>query len=148
VAHSPIQVPGRYTNRYAHRYDAGWDAICTKRFERMKRLGIVPTDCSLPQREADDRAWGALSEDERVIFARYMEVYAGFIEHADEQIGRLPDYLAATGLAENTLVVLLSDNGAASEAGQEGFFDGLYRSDTLTPAEQRKRLPELGSVFI
>src|SRR5262249_2299346 len=91
-----------------------------------------------------DRAWSALSDDEKVVFARYMEVYAGFIEHADEQIGRLIDCLRRNGLEQNTLIVVLSDNGAASEAGQEGFFDGLYRPNTLSPADQRPRRAGLG----
>lgn len=75
-----------------------------------------------------------------MIFARYMEVYAGFMEHADEQIGRL----LAT-LDDNTIVVLFSDNGAASEAGQAGEFNGLYRPNTLAPAEQLARLAQLGT---
>ncbi len=146
VAHSPIQAPAEYVARNAHRYDAGWDVIRQRRFERMKEIGIIPADTVLPPREADDRAWDDLSDDERVVFARYMEVYAGFIEHADDQIGRLLDHLKASGLQSNTMIVLVSDNGAASEAGQAGFFDGLYRPNELSPAEQRKRLPELGTV--
>lgn len=146
VAHSPIQVPVGYSARYAHHYDAGWDEIRRRRFARMKELGLIPADCVLPPREGDDRAWEDLSEDEKVVFARYMEVYAGFIEHADEQIGRLLEYLRVNALDQDTLIVLLSDNGAASEAGEAGFFDGLYRPNTLTPAEQRKRLIELGTV--
>jgi arylsulfatase len=106
---------------------------------------VIPADCALPPRTDDDRAWSTLSEDERVVFARYMEVYAGFIEHADAQIGRLLETLRQGGLASDTLVVLLSDNGAASEAGQTGFFDGLYRPNTLPIAEQRRRLAELGT---
>lgn len=146
VAHSPIQVPAEYATQYAHRYDAGWDEVRRERFERMKQMGLIPEDCVLPPRTDDDRSWEELSEDEKVVFARYMEVYAGFITHADEQIGRLLDNLRQQGLESNTLIVLLSDNGAASEAGQTGFFDGLYRPNTLTPEEQRARLPELGTV--
>jgi arylsulfatase A-like enzyme len=146
VAHSPIQAPPEYSARYAGKYDSGWDAVRAQRFARMKELGIIPADCLLPPRTPDDRAWTDLSEDEKVVFARYMEVYAGFIEHADAQIGRLLDCLTRTGLEANTLVVLLSDNGAASEAGQAGFFDGLYRPNPLPPAEQRARLPEMGTI--
>lgn len=146
VAHSPIQAPPEYSARYARAYDQGWDAIRRARFAKMKATGLIPADSALPPRDDDDRAWADLSEDERVVFARYMEIYAGFIEHADTQIGRLFDHLRRNGLEENTLIVLLSDNGAASEAGQTGFFDGLYRPNTLTPAQQRRRLPELGTV--
>src|SRR3546814_887625 len=93
----------------------------------MKRMGLIPTDTRLPPRAPRDRAWADLSDDEKIVFARYMAVYAGFIEHCDRQIGRLLDALRDKGLLDNSVVVLLSDNGAASEAGQEGFFDGLYR---------------------
>jgi len=145
VAHSPIQAPPEFAAHYSHRYDKGWDAIRAERFARMKEMGLIPSDCKLPPREDDDRAWADLSEDERVVFARYMEVYAGFIEHADAQIGRLLEHLRKTGLEQDTLVVLLSDNGAASEAGQAGFFSELYRPNTIRPSEQRRRLPELGT---
>lgn len=146
VAHSPIQVPARYSARYAEMYNEGWDVIRARRFEKMKSLGLIPQDCVLPSRTEDDRSWEELNDDERTVFARYMEVYAGFIEHADEQIGRLLDALQQAGKEQDTLVVLLSDNGAASEAGQAGFFENLYVPNELTPEQQRARLPELGTV--
>lgn len=145
VAHSPIQVPAEWADRYRGKYDAGWDAIRQQRFERMRKMGLIPANTTLPPREADDRAWDELSDDERAVFARYMEVYAGFIEHADAQIGRLLDMLEQQGLAKDTMIVLLSDNGAASEAGQAGFFAELYRPNTIPIAEQRRRLAELGT---
>ena len=146
VAHAPLQVPARYADAYKGVYDKGWDEIRRERFERMKAIGIIPADTVLPPAAEGDRPWTELSEDERVVYARYMEVYAGFMQHADEQIGRLLAYLEASGLSRNTIVVLLSDNGAAPEAGQTGSFDGLYRPNTLTPAQQRARLDELGTV--
>ncbi|MFY7836489.1 MAG: arylsulfatase [Novosphingobium sp.] len=145
VAHSPIQVPSEWADRYRGKYDAGWDAIRLARFKRMREMGLIPADTVLPPRESDDRAWDDLSDDERAVFARYMEVYAGFIEHADAQIGRLLTALEQQGLSENTMVVLLSDNGAASEAGQAGFFAELYRPNTIPVREQRQRLGEMGT---
>ncbi|MDZ4372559.1 MAG: arylsulfatase [Phenylobacterium sp.] len=144
VAHSPVQVPARYADAYAGIYEKGWDAIRAERFQRMKAMGVIPADAVLPPREPSDRAWADLSEDERVVFARHMAVYAGFIQHADEQIGRLLQTLESTGAAEDTIIMVMSDNGAASEAGQAGVFDGLYRPNTLAPADQRARLAELG----
>ncbi len=146
VAHSPIQAPAGYAARYSGKYAQGWDAVREQRFKRMKALGIIPADCTLPARADDDRAWSELNDDERAVFARYMEVYAGFIEHADEQLGRLVATLERQDMLDDTMIVLISDNGAASEAGQNGFFDGLYRPNTLAPAEQRKRMIELGTV--
>lgn len=145
VAHAPIQVPVAYADRYKGLYDKGWDRIREDRFARLKQLGVLPADAVLPTRNEGDRAWSELSDDERTVFARFMEVYAGFIEHADAQLGRLFDHLEQAGLSEDTLILVLSDNGAASEAGQTGVFDGLYRPNTLPPAQQRARLAELGT---
>ena len=145
AAHAPLQVPKEYADRYDETYQPGWDAIRQARFERMKQMGIIPQDTALPPRNPGDRAWEDLNDDERVVFSRFMAVYAGFLEHADEQIGRLLTCLSEKGLRENTLIVPTSDNGAASEAGQSGEFDGLYRPNKLTPAEERARLAELGT---
>ncbi|MBB5705445.1 arylsulfatase [Sphingopyxis panaciterrulae] len=147
TAHSPIQVPREYSAPYDAIYEKGWDAIREERFVRMKRMGLIPASTRLPPRAPRDRAWDDLSDDEKAVFARYMAVYAGFIEHCDRQIGRVLDRLRDQGLLDNSIVILLSDNGAASEAGQQGFFDGLYRQNSLSPAEQRARIDELGTAM-
>lgn len=145
AGHSPIQVPKAYIERYAGMYDKGWDKLREERLVRLKTMGIVPQNTLLPPRNPGDRAWDSLSQTERKVFARFMEVYAGFLEHTDEQIGRLVAHLKATGQYDNTLIVLISDNGAASEAGQKGSFEKMYRPNTLTPEEMLARLDELGT---
>src|SRR3546814_5229770 len=120
--------------------EKGWDAIREEGFVRRKGMGLIPARTRLPAGGPRDRAWDDLSDDEKAVFARYMAVYAGFIEHCDRQIGRVLDRLRDKGLLDNSIVILLSDNGAASEAGQQGFFDGLYRQNSLSPAEQRARI--------
>lgn len=145
AAHSPIQVPRPYIDAYRGAYDQGWDALRSVRLARMKQLGIVPANTQLAPRSPSDRLWKDLTLTEKAVFARFMETYAGFITHTDEQIGRLIAHLKATGQYDNTLIVLLSDNGAASEAGQKGFFDGLYRPNNLTPEQMLARIDELGS---
>ncbi|MBW8811966.1 MAG: arylsulfatase [Caulobacterales bacterium] len=145
AAHSPIQVPASYSDRYKGVYDVGWDEIRRHRFARMKAIGLLPDHTVLPPANEGDRAWAELNEDERVVFARFMEVYAGFLEHADEQIGRLLEHLKARGVDRDTMIVVLSDNGAASEAGQTGYFEALYRPNILTAAQMRARLEELGT---
>ena len=145
AAHAPIQVPREYSAPYDSIYARGWDEIREARFERMKRDGVVPENTLLPPRAPADRAWADLSEDEQVVFARYMAVYAGFVAHCDHQIGRLLETLETLGLRDDTLIVFLSDNGPASEAGQEGDFEHLYRPNTLSPAEQRARIDEIGT---
>jgi len=143
AAHAPIQVPRRYIDTYEGVYDKGWDQIREERFARQKEMGIVPADAILPPRHEEDPAWDSLSDDEKTVFARYMAVYAGFIEHADEQIGRLIAYLKATGQFDDTLIFLMSDNGAAPEAGVNGSFLRPY-GGALPIDQQLARLDELG----
>jgi arylsulfatase len=145
AAHSPIQVPREYIDAYRGVYEKGWDALRADRLARMKQIGIVPANTQLAPRSPSDREWKDLSPVERTVFARFMATYAGFITHTDEQIGRLVAHLKATGQYDNTLIVLLSDNGGASEAGQKGFFDGLYRPNNLTPEQMLARIDELGT---
>ena len=145
AAHAPLQVAREWSRPYDDVYAKGWDAIREERFARHRQLGIVPVDAILPPRTPDDRAWSALDDDEKAVFARYMAVYAGFLAHCDHQIGRVLEALRTLGLERDTLVVLISDNGAASEAGQKGEFDGLYRPNLLTPAQQHARIDELGT---
>lgn len=145
AGHSPIQVPKSYIDAYRDTYEKGWEALRSERLARMKRIGIVPANTALAPRSPSDRLWDDLDPAEKTVFARFMATYAGFLTHTDEQIGRLVAYLKATGQYENTLFVLLSDNGAASEAGQKGFFEKLYRPNTLTPEQMLARLDELGT---
>lgn len=86
-----------------------------------------------------------MTPTQKKVYARFMQTYAGFITHADEQIGRLVAYLKSTGQYDNTLFVILSDNGAAGEAGQAGAFEKLYAPNNLTPEQELARLDELGT---
>lgn len=145
AGHSPIQVPRRYIDAYRGVYEKGWDAMRDERLAQMKQIGIVPPNTVLAPRSPSDRRWEDLTDTEKTVFARFMATYAGFLTHTDEQIGRLVAHLKATGQYDNTLIVLLSDNGGASEAGQKGFFEKLYRPNTLTPEQMLARLDELGT---
>ncbi|KWE18320.1 sulfatase [Burkholderia cepacia] len=145
AAHSPLQVPRAYIDRYAGVYEKGWDVLRAERFARMQSMGLIPSGTKLPAPNTGDRSWSSLSEDEQIVFARFMATYAGYIEHTDEQIGRLIRHLKDTRLYDNTLLIVLSDNGAAPEAGQTGSFEHLYVPNTLTPRQMRNRLDELGT---
>lgn len=145
AGHAPIQVPKRYIDAYAGIYEKGWDALRPARLARQKRSGIMPANAQLTERASGDRAWTDLTPTEKTVFARFMATYAGFITHTDEQIGRLVQHLKDTGQFDNTLIVLVSDNGAASEAGQKGSFERMYRPNTLTPEQMLARLDELGT---
>jgi arylsulfatase A-like enzyme len=144
AAHAPIQVPQRYIDKYAGVYDKGWDRIREERFARQKQLGIIPVDAVLTERHDDDPAWDDLTPVERTVYARFMATYAGYIEHTDEQIGRLINFLKDAGQYENTLIFIMSDNGAAPEAGVDGNFTRPYGPD-ITVQEMLGRLEDLGT---
>ncbi|WP_179194830.1 arylsulfatase [Bacillus sp. EAC] len=144
--HSPHQVSKRYIDMYKGTYNKGWERIREERLERQKSLGIVPSDTVLAERNPGVKEWDKLSNDEKHLFERFQETYAGFLTHTDEQIGRFIDFLEAIGQLDNTMIVFLSDNGAS----QEGEFDGIleqnsYFNGVPTTAESMKdRIDEIG----
>lgn len=121
--HAPHHAPKEYIDKYKGAFDEGWDVIREKWFVKQKELGVIPQDAELTPRNELVRPWNSLSEDEKKIAARYMEVFAGMLEHTDAQIGRLIEYLRETGELDNTVVVFLSDNGASAEGGDLGTFN-------------------------
>ena len=118
--HAPHQVPKEWADKYKGKFDDGWDAYREKVFARQKELGIVAEDAVLSRHDPDVQQWDELSDDERRLYARMMEVFAGFFEHTDHQIGRLLDFLEAIGQLDNTLIMVISDNGASAEGGPHG----------------------------
>lgn len=145
ATHSPIQVPQAYIERYRGMYEKGWDAIRAERFARMKAIGIIPANTTMTPRDRSDRAWDTLNDDEKAVYARHMEAYAAYLEHADEQIGRVVQRLKDNGQFDNTIIMLISDNGAASEAGPTGSFETMYRVGKYSAAEQREQIDQIGS---
>ena len=120
TGHSPQQVPESYIEMYEGKYDVGWDAIRLARFEKQKTLGVVPMDAQLPDSDETVKSWASLSADEKKVYTRFMETYAGYITQADEEIGKLIDHLKAVGEYDNTLIVLIGDNGASPDGGSDG----------------------------
>ena len=163
AAHAPHHAPKAWIDRYKGRFDVGYEAIRASILDRQKAMGIVPEHAELsPINPYADRTgpggedwpdvdtvrpWDTLSDDERRLFARMAEVYAGFVSHADHEMGRLLDYLEESGQLENTIVVLVSDNGASGEGGPNGsvnenkFFNGV--PDMIE--ENLGHIDELGS---
>ena len=117
ATHSPHHAPPEYIERYRGVFDDGWDVIRDETLARQIEIGVVPEGTTLPPRNQGVRAWDELSDDERAVYARQMEVYAAFVDHTDDQIGRLLDHLRASGVFDDTLVCPLSDNGASAEGG-------------------------------
>ncbi len=150
AGHTPLQVPKPYIDAYGDTYAKGWDAIRAERFQRLKAKGLIPANTALPPLADGDRPWSSLSTDEKRVFARFMATYAGFITHADEQIGRVIAHLKETGQYDNTLIVVLSDNGGAPEGDQTGGFRYPYhykeyaKQDPATFQDMVDHLDEIG----
>ncbi|MSU66354.1 MAG: arylsulfatase [Opitutus sp.] len=134
AGHAPHHVPREFIDRYRGKFDAGWDAARDTTLERQKQLGVVREDVALPPPNPGIRQWSALTADERRVYARYYEVFAGYMEHTDSHLGRLLDYLDRAGVSDNTLVVLLSDNGASPEGGPDGIWNEVQTFSAERPS--------------
>ena len=110
--HDPMHVPEPWLSKYRDRYDDGYHALKARRAAAAKRLGLVPEDAAVPGRHPLEREWSSLSEDERALEARGMEVYAGMVENMDYHLGRVVTFLEDIGEVDNTVILFLSDNGA------------------------------------
>ncbi|NOR90443.1 MAG: sulfatase-like hydrolase/transferase [Anaerolineales bacterium] len=118
--HAPHHVPKDWADKYKGKFDDGWEAFRDKVFKEQKKLGIAPKDAELSRHDPDVKPWEDCTADEKKLYARMMEVYAGFLTHTDHHIGRLLDFLKEIGEFENTLIMVISDNGASSEGGPDG----------------------------
>jgi len=123
ATHAPHQAPESYVRKYRGRFDAGWDVIRQQWFERQKALGIIPADTELAPRNPGVVPWDTLSDDEKRVAVRLQEAFAGFLDHTDEQVGRLLAFLEQIGELDNTVLMVTSDNGASQEGGPIGVID-------------------------
>ncbi|HEY8969755.1 MAG TPA: arylsulfatase [Puia sp.] len=121
ATHAPHQVDKYWSDQYKGKFDEGWDAFREKVLANQKKQGIVPAYAQLPARNPRIQAWASLTADQKKLFARFMEVYAGYLTYTDYQIGRLVNYLRETNQLSNTLIfVIIGDNGASKEGTYEG----------------------------
>jgi arylsulfatase len=131
AAHAPHHAPREFIDKYKGRFDRGWDVEREEVLARQKKMGIVPPETRLAPRNTGITAWTELSSDQRRLYARMQEVFAGFMDHTDYHVGRFLDFLEDIDQMENTLVVLISDNGASQEGVWHGslnegrYFNGL-----------------------
>ncbi len=146
ACHSPHQAPAEWIERYAGKFDTGWDEWRRRTFDRQMQSGLLPATTELSPRPDWVPEWSSLPADERRLYARYMEAFAGYLSHTDNEIGRLLDGLAQVGDLENTLVFVLSDNGASSEGGPQGSVNDvrLWNVAPRTVAEALDRIEEIG----
>ena len=118
--HAPHHVPKDWADRYKGQFDDGWDAYRETVFARQKELGVIPKGTVLSRHDPDVPDWNGLSAEEKRLYARMMEVFAGFLEHTDHYIGELISFLKQIGEYDNTIIMLISDNGASAEGGPTG----------------------------
>ena len=149
ATHAPHHVPKEWADRYAGKFDQGWDRVREETFARQKALGIVPADCELTARHAEIPSWDEMPEEFKPALRRQMEVYAGFLEFTDHHLGRLIDTLERLGVLGDTLVYyVIGDNGASAEGSLNGcynemsYFNGLQALET--PEYLMARVDKLG----
>ena len=144
--HSPHHVPKEWADRYAGRFDTGWEAYRREVFDRQRQLGLLPATAELSAPDPDVAEWESLSEDERRLYARMMEVFAGFLEHTDHYIGELVQFLKDIGEYDNTVIMLVSDNGSSAEGGPTGSVNELrfFNNVPDTVEEGLARIDEIG----
>lgn len=146
ATHAPHQAPQEYLDKYRGAFDEGWDVLRARWFARQKELGVIPAHTELAPRNPGVDAWDDLSENQRALACRLQEAFAAFLDHTDDQIGRLVEGLRHLGRLDNTLLMVLSDNGASQEGGPFGvlhemkFFNGILE----TPDEAIAHLDDIG----
>ncbi len=146
ACHSPHHAPAEWIERYRGRFAQGWDRWRDETFARQLALGVVPEGTVLTPRPAWVPAWDTLDERQRALAERFMECFAAFLSYTDEQIGRVLDFIEDLGDTDDTIVVLVSDNGASSEGGQEGTINEgrLSNFEGASVGEMHSRIDEIG----
>ena len=146
ATHAPHHVPKVWADKYAGAFDDGWDAYRERVFARQKELGVLPPDAELSRHDPDVPEWESLSPDARRLSSRMMEVFAGFLSHTDHHVGRVLDFLDRIGELDNTLIMVISDNGASAEGGVDGTTNEaqFFNNAPETLEESLAHLDELG----
>jgi len=146
ACHSPHQAPKDWIDRYRGAFDSGWDEWRDRTFARQLDMGVLPAGTALSPRPPWVPAWTDISDVERELAARFMECFAGFLSYTDAQLGRVLSFLEDVGDLDDTVVILVSDNGASSEGGSQGSINDI-RLENMDPAsvrEMHERIDEIG----
>lgn len=146
ACHAPHQAPSDIIKGYDALFAHGWDVEREQRLRRQKAMGLVPPDTRLPPRNDGVKAWTEHSEDEKRVFTRLQSAYAGMLDHADRHLARLIAFLETAGVRDNTLILVMSDNGASQEGGPLGFVNamGPYNFRPEPIAEKLRRIDDIG----
>ncbi|HET8946333.1 MAG TPA: arylsulfatase [Candidatus Polarisedimenticolia bacterium] len=147
ATHAPHHAPAEYAKKYRGRFDQGWGRLREETFARQKQMGVIPENAKLTPRPPEIPAWDSLDADRKRLFARQMEVFAGFGEHTDHEIGRLVDALEDMKVLDNTLLFfILGDNGASAEGGPDGTYNEMLALNGIVSdvSSQMKWMDEWG----
>ena len=137
ATHAPHMVDRYWSDQYKGKFDKGWDVFREEVFERQKKLGVIPANAILPERNETVKAWDELTPDEKKLYARFMEVYAGYLTYTDFEVGRLINHLKEISQLDNTLIFIsIGDNGASKEGSQEGSIDRSYRGKSVSDEDR------------
>ncbi|MEW5813126.1 MAG: arylsulfatase [Actinomycetota bacterium] len=146
AAHAPHQAPADYLRKYRGVFDEGWDVARDRIHQRQLEAGVIPAGTALAPRNPGVAEWNTLPPEQQRLACRLQEAFAAFLDHTDDQIGRFVDGLQRIGVWDDTVLILMSDNGASQEGGPLGvlhemkFFNGILED----PAEAAARLDEIG----
>jgi arylsulfatase len=150
ATHAPHHCPEEWSAKYKGRFDKGWDALREETLTRQKELGVVPGDAVLTERPEEIPAWDEMPAELKPVLARQMEIYAGFLEHADHHVGRLIETLRDLGVLEDTLIYyVIGDNGASAEGTVNGTFNEAFTFNAAnaleTPEMLAAKIDQLGT---
>ncbi len=133
ATHAPHHAPEEWIAKYKGEFSGGWDKLREESFARQKKLGVIPTDTKLTPRPKEIPAWADMNADQKRLFERQMETFAGFTEHTDHEVGRLVAQLEAIGELDNTLFYyIVGDNGSSAEGGPEGTYNEMMALNGIT----------------
>ncbi len=149
ASHAPHHVPTEWADKYKGKFDQGWDKLREETFARQKKLGVIPANAKLTPRAPEFPAWDSLPADQKRLYARQMEVFAGFQENCDHEIGRVINAVEEMGIADNTLILYIwGDNGSSMEGTETGTFNEMTTLNgiELPPAVQLKVIEKQGGI--
>lgn len=149
ASHAPHQVASEWADKYKGKFDMGWDKYRETVFNHQKELGVIPQDAKLTPRNPAFPAWDSLTDEQKKLYARQMEVYSGFQENTDFEIGRVLNHVKELGIADNTVVLWIwGDNGASMEGTETGSFNEMTTLNgiALTPDKQMELIKNYGGL--
>src|ERR1700737_4560827 len=136
AAHAPHHVPKEWSDKYRGKFDAGWDVAREQILARQKELGVVPPNAELTRRHDEIPAWDDMADELKPVLARQMEIYAGFLEQTDHELGRIVDALQDLGVLDDTLIYyIIGDNGASAEGTLQGSFNEMCMLNAMPDIE-------------